>query len=136
MKYLLTVTLVLFTSCQQEYPFVQAKNIEEMKCYDSENCKSSLDINGAIQPFKSIEISPKENLNSLEKVAQKHNFEIKEKTDNYILLFKDDIYFEFFFDDSKKEFLVKTQIKKDSLLGKNPKKDVELLRFDFFQKNY
>lgn len=139
--YLIAIVFALFTSCTSKLPPVLiAKNLSELTCPSlDDNCFSSFNNPPSFSKFKLIGNDIPDNLSSLEKIANKYFFNIENKNDSSISFSNESFFFEFFISDSNQEFIIRVQRNSSSLISfmnEDPRKLIEKIKFDFFQKNY
>lgn len=138
MKYL--VTLLLFVSCTKEFVIRESSSIDNFTCPSVENCLSSQEKESSsnyIMPFKMIGTSPIENMDIIEKVIRKINGYEIERESNYIKASNDNVHLELIANAEKGLIEVRSQIKKHSFFSYDQgRKQVESIRFNFYQGNY
>ncbi len=88
-------------------------------------------------PFKMIGASAKENMDIIEKVIRKiGDFKI-ERNSEYLKVTNDNVHLEFIANGAKKRIEVRSQVKKQSFFSYDQgRKQVEDIRFNFYQGNY
>lgn len=138
MKYLMT--LLLLVSCAKEFIIQESSSIDNFTCPAIENCLSSLEKDSSpnyIMPFKMIGASAKENMDIIEKVIRKiGDFKI-ERNSEYLKVTNDNVHLEFIANGAKKRIEVRSQVKKQSFFSYDQgRKQVEDIRFNFYQGNY
>ncbi|MFG1500933.1 DUF1499 domain-containing protein [Halobacteriovorax sp. XZX-3] len=132
--------LLTTASCSKEFLIQESSSLDNFTCPSIDNCLSSKEKKASssyIMPFKMLGATPEENIEKIASVIRKIGGYQIERNEVYLKATNEEVQLEFIFNEAAKQIEVRSQVLKQSFFSYNQgRKDIEAVRFNFFQGNF